>query len=334
MQAHRLAANGPRVVFDEIGYGDETGKLGTHIFLADLSRQTLVTLATTGNGDAAWMPDITDNAAAWSEWHSDPSGSGALSWRVFVQRLDTGERTVIASGVNRRLEGTSAVPPLVQIDGDMVAYTVEDPAPGREWGWQIIVASATSGTIAHRYPTAFSVYQMTLEGNTVLYTEGLVDEKQSFKYAMRLMVARSTSSTALADDAFEVALSDGRAAWISDPDSSRNRLGMAQHPQLMTSSGFGSGMLVSREPGFQGAFWPSTADGIVAWSEDEGGSDGTAANRLALWSQAHGTVLVDHAHTPLPLLGGHGWLLWYDDSAQGINAVLHGTTLDALAYPS
>ncbi len=238
IQAHRLSADGARVVFDEIGYGDESGALGTRIHLADLEHQTLTTFTATDNGDAAWVPDITSDAVAWSEWHHDPSGSGAIAWRVIVEPLTGGARTVIASGTNRRLEGPGAVPPLVQIDGDLVAYTVEDPTPDRPWGWQVNVISRSSGKVVARYPTSLSIYQMALEDETLLYSEGAVDEERSFKYATRLVLAtpEAPSGTVIAKDAFELALSDGRLVWVSDPESSEGQLGMAQHPQVVTTT--------------------------------------------------------------------------------------------------
>lgn len=335
MQAHRLAADGSRVVFDEIGYGDETGTLGTHIYLADLRDQTMETLRATENGDAAWVPDITSDAVAWSEWHHDPSASGAIVWQIVVQRLDTGARTVVASGVNQRLEGDGAVPPLVQIDGDHVAYSIEDPAPGRPWGWQVVVVSVSSGAVLDRYPTSLSIYQMALSGETVLYSEGLVDEQRSFKHSTHLMLAKpdAPSGTLIADDAFEVAFADGRLAWVTDPESSQGQLGMAQHPLVATSTAGDARVdLLSGQPGFRASYWPTTADNVVAWSEDEGSTDGVGANRLAMWDAAHGTVIVSDAHTPAPLLGGAGWLLWYDDSAEGVNVVLHGAKLEDVVY--
>jgi hypothetical protein len=334
MQAHRLAADGPRLVFDEIGYGDETGKLGTHIYLADLETETMTTLASTANGDAAWVPDITSDAVAWSEWHRDDAGS--IIWQVVVARLDTGVRTVVASGTNKRHEGSGAIPPLVQIDGDRVAYTVEDPTPERPWGWQVVVVSRSTGTVIEKYPTALSIYQMALSGDSVLYSEGLVDEQRSFKYATRLMLAtpEAPGATQIAQDAFEVAFADGRLVWVSDPDSSEGQLGMAQHPQIATSKIDDARIqILSDRPGFKAAFWPTTADEAVAWSVDEGYSDGVGANRLALWDAVHGVGIVADAHTPAPLLGGRGWLLWYDDSAEGVNVVIHGAKLADMASP-
>jgi len=334
MQAHRLSADGPRLVFDEIGYGDETGTLGTHIYLADLESQTMTTLASTDNGDAAWVPDITSDAVAWSEWHRDDTGS--IVWQVVVGRLDSGARTVIASGTNKRHEGSGAIPPLVQIDGDRVAYTVEDPTPARPWGWQVVVVSRSTGVVLEKYPTALSIYQMALSGESVLYSEGLVDEQRSFKYATRLMLASPEvpGATQIALDAFEVAFADGRLVWVTDPGSSEGQLGMAQHPHIATSRIEDARIeILSDRPAFKAAFWPTTADDAVAWSEDEGYSDGVGANRLALWDAAHGVGLVADAHTPAPFLGGSGWLLWYDDSAEGVSVVIHGTKLTDMVRP-
>ncbi len=66
-QAHRMASSGPRVVFDEVGYGDNTHQLGRSIFLVDLAAGSERTIATAAHGDAAWTPDISGQRVIWLE---------------------------------------------------------------------------------------------------------------------------------------------------------------------------------------------------------------------------------------------------------------------------
>jgi hypothetical protein len=335
-QAHRLAASGPLVVFDQIGYGGDAGQ-GRSILLADLEHQTLETIATARGKDAAWVPDINGQTVVWTEWlyKDETQGTGSLTWRLMSMNLRTHKASEFASGVNRRLEGPSAVPPLVRVDGDRIAYTEEDPAPGRELGWKIIVRSLSSGRVEQTYPTDLSIYSMAMSGPDVVYSEGLVDNDQSFKYKTRLMLATpgTPQGSKIADDAFEVAFRGDRFAWVADPASSQNQVGMAQHPQVFTAaidSPEPQPASLPAGPRIRGSVWPTTGDGLVGWSDDEETDVPASPNRLTLWSPTMGAYVVEPAHSIVPMLGDEGWLTWYDDSSPDINVVLHGLRLTAL----
>jgi hypothetical protein len=250
--------------------------------------------------------------------------------------LATSKAVEIASGTNRRLQANSAVPPIVRVDGDRIAYTEEDATTARPFGWKIVVRSLASGRVERTYLTAQSVYAMALSGSDVLYTEGLVDQGVGFMYRTRLMLATPNEPAGawIADDAFEVAFRGSRFAWDADPGSSQGQLGMAQHPQVMTATVDSRTPVPASYPAagkIQGSVWPTTGDDLVAWSDDEGTDPTTTGNRLGVWAPGRGAFALEPAHAIAPILGGDGWLTWYDDSAPGIAAVIHGVQVSTLA---
>ena len=336
MQAHRLAASGSQVVFDEIGYGGDAGQ-GRSIHLAELASGTTRVIGTAAGADAAWVPDIDGHVVAWTEWHYPVlNGGGELTWHVISLDLNSGLKSTVASGMNRRLEGPAAIPPLVQVSGDRIAYTIEDPTPDRPFGWKIEIRSLTTGALEREYSTDESIYQMALSGSNVLYSEGLVDQDLNFKYHTRLMLATPSSSRPLhvADDAFEVALDSSRFAWVADVASSQGQVGLAQHPRVMTATiddPTPVAISIDAGPQVRGSVWPSTADGRVVWSDDEQvGPETLPGNYLATWTPDRPASVLKGVLTIVPLLGGSGWISWYDDSASGINAVIRGGELAKL----
>lgn len=324
MQAHRAAMSGPLVVFDELGYGGDAGQ-GRAIHLVDLAAGTIRTIATAGGDDAAWVPDIDGTTVVWSEWHYPVlNGGGPLTWKILALDLKTGIASVIASGVNHRLEGPEAIPPLVNVSGDTVAYTIEDQSVDRPMGWKIVLKSIRTGGQIAEYATALSIYQMGLSGTDVVYSEGLVDQSLNFKYKTRLMLASKNSSSPrfIANDAFELSFHGNRFAWVSDPGSSQGQVGLAQHPRVFTATVSDLTPLpVSLEPGslVRGGVWPVTSDGLVAWSDDElVGPNPPAGNYLALWSSVtRRASAVAKISTIAPQLGGAGWVAWDDDLTGG-----------------
>jgi len=339
-QAHRLAQSGPLVVFDEVGYGDVTGKLGRSIFLVDLATGTESIIATAADGDAAWMPDISGQRVIWLElrYQGRFTFTGAITWRLMG--LDLATKTVheIDHGVNRRLEGPSAVSPTIQVDGDTVAYSVEDPGPGRPFGWKLILRSWTTGRIVRTIPTSRSIYSLALDNGNVAYSEGLVDTPLSFKYSTRLMLSTTTHPTPqeVAPDAFEVAMDGGRLTWTNDRTASQDRIGTAEHPRTYTASTKDlTPVPISAPPDLKierGASYPAVSGDEVAWidNQDTPSHPDPKVTHVVVWNATSATAVQVEPTGGAALVGlGAGWLGWYDDSESDI--YVRGVPLASLA---
>jgi len=342
IQAHRMAGSGPLLVFDEIGYGDDTHTLGRRIWLADLETETLRTIALAAAGDAAWTPAISGDNVVWVEWrYADQTNlKGSLTWRIMTLDLRDGKPRPLVSGVSRRLEGGQGVPPPVQIDGDRLAYAVEDPTPERPLGWKIVLRSLRSGRIEREVRTALSIYSLGLSGTTIAYSEGFVDQALNFKYRTDLMVSAADhpAPIELAKDAFEVAVDGHRIAWVSDPQPSQEQSGLAMHPRILTATLEDlAPVAISHEPDSnptRGAYWPAAGDGLISWADDQVGATGPNRGRLlVVWSEKSGAaVQLEPAHTNISALT-EGWLLWYDDTDADHGIVVHGIRLTDVPLP-
>jgi hypothetical protein len=339
-QAHRLAQSGPLVVLDEVGYGDVTGKLGRSIFLVDLATGTQSVIATAADGDAAWMPDVSGQRVVWLElrYQGRFTFTGAITWRLMGLDLATKAVHEIDHGVDRRLEGPSAVPPTIQVDGDTVAYSVEDPGPGRPFGWKIVLRSWTTGRVVRTIPTARSIYSLALDGGDVAYSEGLVDTTLSFKYSTRLMLSTPAhpAPEEVAPDAFEVAMDSGRLAWTDDRTASQGRIGAAEDPRTYTASTNDlSPVPISAPPDLKierGASYPAVSGDEVAWvdNQDTPSHPDPKVTHVVVWNAASATAVQVEPTGGAALVGlGAGWLGWYDDSESDI--YVRGVPLASLA---
>jgi hypothetical protein len=319
VRIHRLDSWGPLVTFDEMGYGGDAGQ-GQRIWLADLSRGQVREIARTSDGSAAWTPQIDGSWIAWVEFrYSDTVRmSGPNSWRVMALDLATGEQHVVASGRNQRLEGPSAIPPVIAISDNDIAYSVEDPGLGRPFGWRVVVRTLSTNALVRTVLTDESIYALAISDTAVAWSEGLVDMNGDFKYKTRLMLSTTSQPTPIrvAADAFELSLQGGRLAWASDPGSSEGDLGAPQRPQIMTTLvSRPQPTAVSRAPDEleRGGFWPAVGNGLVAWLDDQNTPwhPDPSTGHVVFWSATTGkSVQVEPIDNPGLVGVGQGWLIW------------------------
>jgi len=340
---HRSSADGPRVVFDQTGYGTDDTAAGRSVYFADLSDGTLRTIGTAAGGDAAWTPVISGEHVAWVEWRyaDNVHFTGDLTWRIMVMRLPAGEPRELVAGVNRRLEGGQGVPPLLSIDGDELAYTIESPTASHPLGWKIVVRDVVDGSVRRSLQTGLSVYSMALSDGQVAYSEGLVDQAGNFKYRTRLMFWKRGTTTAVkvADDAFEVAFRGSLLAWVGDELSSRGQVGLAQRPRVFVAS---MDDLKARPAGHDadgivdwGGLWPAAGDGYATWADnqDTPSHPDPSGDHLVIWDTRTGRAYQLEPTAGLDLSGvGNGWLVWH--SEWDPVPVWHGVRLDAITLPT
>lgn len=330
MQAHRMRSDGPFAVLDELG--PPSSGHGQGIWLVDLTAGTARVIATASGSDVAWAPDISGRRIVWTEWHyaNVAAWSGTLAWRVMALDLDAGGPTIVAHGTNARLDynngrgGLQAAPPLAQVDGNLIAYTLEDTGPGRPQGWKIVIRSLADGAVERTVPTKQAIYSLALANDSVAWSEGLLDLPGSFTYAARLMVStpEHPRPREVAKDAFEVLLDSDRLSWIGDPIASQKGIGLAQHPRLFTAvlDDLRADPVSAPADGIieKGAYWPAAGDGFITWADDQDtGPDrhpDPTGDHLVVWDQRSDQAVQLEPTAGMILSGvGGGWLTWYDD---------------------
>lgn len=333
---HRMASDGTQIVFDELGYGDDSHKLGRTIYLADAADGSVRPLAQGADGDSAQDADISGDVVAWVEWHypeDNVNFTGVVDWRIVTYDLKAAREKVIASGTNRMERGGGATPPRVHVDGRRIAYDMEDPTPARPDGWKIVVQDLDSGATLWSVPTRRFLYQFDLSRDRVAWSEGAVDPNSGVSYDTSLWLSEhGASPTMVASDAFELALSGTTLAWVSDPGSSQTDNGLAQHPTVWeTDVQHLEPVQLSAPIGplVKGSSWVAAGDGVVAWADDQDTGVGTSSGtHLAAWSKSTGSLEIEPTNTIVQGVGG-GWLIWYDDKIPD-SPVFHGVELSML----
>lgn len=322
---HRLDSEGPLVVLDEsLCYWASRSVTLTacrSIVLVDLEAETYGILDKAPEGWIAWMPAISDRRVVWLELHSQgPDNTGALDWRIQMTTLDHRDTETLVSGVQQRSEPTSSTAwPALDIDGDQLAYAIEDPS-SPPTGWKIVVISLTNGAVERVIPTDLPVYDLAVDGSYVAYTEGHIDPDAGFTYDTRLMVADVGDAVPreIAKDTFEVDMDDGRVAWSQD--SPKGVIGAAQGTRIWTAMAPEFDPEPASPVPQQGdehhQAWPTTGDGLVTWDSYRFSETDVSVNgdRVGVWNPASRRayeVDVDRGGV-LSSVGG-GWLVWVND---------------------
>jgi hypothetical protein len=344
---HRYAGWGARVVFD----GQHLSQAHS-IYLADLSDGSLEVFATASDDGRAWTPDISGDRVVWVElrYADKVDETGEATWRLMVKDIVSGEVRQLQSGVHHRLEGGLAVPPLIKIDGDRVAYAVENTRPGHPLAWRVTLLSLTSGNVERAFDTDLDLFDLDLSGTDICYSEGDAELEVGFKFNTRLMLstAEHPEPVEIDRDAYDVAISGGRLAWIEDRAAGSQGSPQPIAPVAMTATVSDlvpqqiskmSQALGSPSPGsslpLMAAYYPAVGDDLVAWRERQ--SDGTEMGylyRLIAWDGSRGAAY-QLEPTPEVLFASleGGWLSWYTDTEIGPDGNLVGGRFRGLPLP-
>jgi hypothetical protein len=321
-QIHRLSGFGPRVAFDEVGYGGDL-RQGQTIWLGDLETQTLTKVATSEGGDAAWMPVTRGDAVAWVEWHyaDNTALTGALTWRIRLKDLGTKVTTTVRSGISPVVDGPGGIPLLALTDQTLI-LAAPSPSPTNRQRWEIDVLARPSGNLIRAIESDEWVYSVAGSDKAVAFTVGKRDAKANFVYDTRLMIALASDKTAheLAHDSFEVAVDANRVVWVDDRAASQAPSPAAVAPRIFQATGpdFVPGPISPPPNGdpIVGSAWPAAGDGFVTWTDNQDSPPkhpDPNGDHLVLWSAARGPVQLEPTAGMLLSSVGNGWLVWYND---------------------
>jgi hypothetical protein len=320
-QIHRLAGYGPRVVFDEVGYGGDLHQ-GQTIWLADVEAGTLTKLTTT-DGDAAWMPVFRGDFVAWVEWHyaNAHALTGALTWQIKVHDLSTNRATTVRSGVSPAVDGAGGIPLLALTDRTLIV-AFPSPRTGNERRWQIDHIALATGEVTKVLDSPEWIYSLAGSDELTAFTTGKRDAQANFIFDTRLMVASASDKTphGIARDSFEVAVDAARVVWVDDRAASQAPSPAAVAPRIYAANApeFVPAPISpppNREP-IVGSAWPAAGDGLVTWTDNHDAPPrfpDANGDHLVLWSDARGAVELEPTAGMILSAVGNGWITWYND---------------------
>ena len=318
---HRIDSDGSLVVLDEMPLFTTTK--ARSIYVIDLQRgSTRVLSPPAPDGWLAWFPAISGHQVAWIDYRNEGSNdTGPLDWRIELADLTRHTSRTLASGIQRRSgTGFGASWPAMDLDGNRLAYAIEDPAHPPN-GWEIRVVSVPTGAVERTVPTDLPVYGLAISGQDVAYSEGKIDPQEGFTYATRLFISRPTdpAPVQLASNAYEVAFEDGRLAWSQDEPTTLvsgaahgTRIWTAALPELRPEP-------AAPPPGHgteQYQAWPRTGSGFITWDSARLSVTDTSVNgdRFAVWDP-HDRIAYELDPSPGAIISsaGGGWLVWVNE---------------------
>ena len=210
------AQDGPRVAY--------TTKDGLGLQVADLTTGAITNIATTtGNDRILWVALSSDEVAwvagkyAGNRDLAPCAQQGALTWRVLTRNLITGEQRSLDEGTNTVVGGCAAFVPPVAVDGDQIAYVVEDPTPSSDIATKIVVKSISTGAVVREIKSDVLVGDLDMSGGTVAYVEGTpTDDPYAWldSTALKASPANDQAPKLIALDLDDMTFAGGRAAWI------------------------------------------------------------------------------------------------------------------------
>ena len=285
-----------------------------------------------------WVEIWYDRAPNNEDTGGDPFGGLPQHWQVVSLDLADRTRSVVASGTNHRvavgMEGAAVNPPVLAIDGDRVAYTLEAPAPDAPDSNKIVVRSLGDGSVIRTVTTKRFVSWIGLAGNAIAYREALgTDLDGATVLDARLMIATTDDGPfePVDDHVGSAAITTERLVWgrTNAHDGSAWTRGLSGGSPVQIAGPTDVGFRSTDEPGI---LQVSASEGFASWLAvgTVNGSDqsfvpfiwvsGDPAARLLVPSSSIDTIAVSS-----------GWLTWHegDDPPR-----LRGVTVDEIAAPA
>jgi hypothetical protein len=308
-RGHGFAQDGPKA-----SYVDDAG-----VKLVNLETGSTELVA---SGAAAL--DLSGNNLVWVSGRYDretsvvPCGSqGSFTWRIRVFDDSTGTTKQVDQGVANRVEYCNAWPPVVAVDGDLLAYAVESPMPDSPEASTIVVRSVQSGEVVRMVESPLVIGAVDIDNGDVAYIAGdypadpgpydeLVHER------LMLSTVNRPDSIVVSRDPDEISFSHGRLSWFQSGDL----------PQPCFTATVDN--LVPVEVGERSG--PPWSDALTS-----GSFVSFASNDLAwVWDESSGvTYPVQVPAYPEIVSTNGGWLVWAGNALNDADpAILQGLPVE------
>jgi hypothetical protein len=340
-----LAVVGSRAYYLELVSGNAASGDSPLVFRVDVadvatgSTAHIVTLApghmitSEGSGGTSSFDGFvaTKGSLYWVEiWYDgpphfadmgNPFGDLPQHWQVVAFDLVRGMRSIIASGTNHRVAvgqaGSTINPPVIAVDGDRVAYTLEAPAPGAPNGNKIVLQSLTDGSIIGTVTTKGFVPWIGLAGTIMAYREALGTNLQfggvrDARLMFRTFTADAGAISVVDDHVADAAISDDRLVWgrIDETDGSAWTTSLSDGVPLHVAGPTGVGFSSGSEPGI---FQVSASAGFAAWAAvgTVNGSDQSFVPFVWQVGDPSARLLALPSSTDFVAISD-GWLSWHE----------------------
>ena len=286
-----------------------------------------------------WVEIWYDGAPNLDDVGGNAFGNLPQHWQVVAVDLAGGSRSILASGINHRvavgMAGATINPPVLAVDGDRLAYTLEAATTDDANGNKIVLQSIADGKIVGTETSKGFVPWIGLTGPVMAYREVLGNNLDgSTVRDARLMLKTFTADAGtigvVDDHVAGAAISGDRLVWgrIDTTDGSAWTTtlsdGVPVHVAGPTNTGFGSGIEA-------GIFEVSASGGFAAWTAvgTVNGSDQSFVPFLWAAGDPHARLMVPSS--VLTIAVSDGWLTWNDGSDP---SRLRGIPLSAIPVPA
>jgi hypothetical protein len=316
----------------ELTFDTSKAPTGGTLTMRDLVTGTSTNLARIDSTHSLAAMAAGEDRLVWVEtWRDNPSPSPPttvtpgcvdlgkpLRWQIVALTISTGASVTIDSGTNKRTayvgECADVGAPLIAIDGDRLAYTVEAATTGQPLADRIVLRDLATGSIVKAIATDGTVEDLQLSGETLAYRENTDASGGRLVWGTgRLMVVMGPQATAdvIEQKVGDIAMGGGRLAW-TQADANGT---------IWTSNSDGTNVIEVAAPVEAGitVTWAgrlAATDGLVAWSVnatidgDSGG--GCCAALLSVWAPGEPAArFIEGLGGPDAVAVSAGWLVWH-----------------------
>jgi hypothetical protein len=282
-----------------------------------------------------WVEIWYDRAPNNEDTGGDPFGGLPQHWQVVSLDLADRARSVVASGTNHRvavgMEGAAINPPVLAVDGDRVAYTVEATAPDAPNANEIVLRSLADGSVIRRVTTKGLVPWIGLAGNAMAYREALGTDLDGMTVRdARLMIAATDARSfePVDDHVGSAAITADRLVWgrIDATDGSAWTRPLLGGSPVQIAGPTDVGFRSTDEPGI---FQISASGGFASWLAvgTVNGSDSSFVPFI--WASGDPAARLLVPSSPIDTISVSGdWLTWNQSDDPPL---LRGATLTEVA---
>ncbi len=332
-----LTNDGPMVAFNARDLEHER-----YLWLGDLrSRSINVAYEASESAGAKvdiWWPTLAAGQLLWLEYVHDgvDANHPIKSWSL--RDLDVSSRKVrVLSSDKTPAYGGRLFVERIRFDGQRVGL-LESTAGGR---WQIEIRDL-EGKVQNRIPIQGDPFDFALVTNGVLYTTGKNDLAHDAVGQMKLWYWQPLSGSRLiGEDAFYVSAEGDLAAWMADPEASKQTTGAFNDQRIdVAGAPFTSTKAVSPEVSGNatiGIDGMSCGSGSVVWWEREN-TDSTPRGVLTLWMPGWSLpIQIDTNGSESYFVSVRGgWVVWAEEAGRESAPLMErirGVPLSVLAAP-
>ena len=203
---------------------------GNDVVVTDLATGSVTSVSAHVRGHQEVLSvELSGNHLVWATgaWASYEPGvapcsvGGAVSWTVWARDLEAGTDAEIAMGKNTDTESCAAYFPDIAVDGDLLAYAVEDHERASKEATTLVIRSLVTGEIVRTVDTDLYIEDLAISDEDVAFIDGhLSTDPYSDIESPRLIVS-TTDSPALrlietGQYVDSLSFVNGRLAWLGD----------------------------------------------------------------------------------------------------------------------